>query len=102
LPQRGCERQHRHQATGVHLLGLLRAFWESGLRVPQDVAVVGFDDVAGSAFFIPPLTTVRQDFAALGRLAIDVLSDALAGSDVVRPAIPATLVVRASSVPAAG
>ncbi|MGW6129560.1 LacI family DNA-binding transcriptional regulator [Cellulomonas sp. NPDC055163] len=79
-------------------LGLLRAFWESGLRVPQDVAVVGFDDVAGSAYFIPPLTTVRQDFAALGRLAIDVLSDALAGSGVVRPAIPATLVVRASSV----
>jgi DNA-binding LacI/PurR family transcriptional regulator len=79
-------------------LGLLRAFWEAGLRVPNDVAVVGFDDIEGSAFFIPPLTTVRQDFAALGRLAITVLTDALAGVDNPWSPIPASLVVRASSV----
>jgi DNA-binding LacI/PurR family transcriptional regulator len=79
-------------------LGLLSAFWEAGLRVPHDVAVVGFDDVAGSAFFIPPLTTVRQDFAALGRLAVRVLTDALAGVDDPWSPIPTTLVVRASSV----
>lgn len=78
-------------------LGLLRAFWERGLRVPQDVSVVGFDDEAGAAYFVPPLTTVRQDFPALGRSAIDALVRALADEDVPRTLLPATLVVRASS-----
>lgn len=79
-------------------LGLLRAFWEAGLRVPHDVAVVGFDDIPSAAYFIPPLTTVRQDFAALGRLAIRALTDALAGVDEMLAPIPTSLVVRASSV----
>jgi DNA-binding LacI/PurR family transcriptional regulator len=42
-------------------LGLLRALHEAGLRVPQDVSVVGFDDVPESGYYTPPLTTVRQD-----------------------------------------
>ncbi|MFF1530658.1 LacI family DNA-binding transcriptional regulator [Cellulomonas sp. NPDC058312] len=78
-------------------LGLLRAFWERGVRVPQDVSVVGFDDEAGAAYFVPPLTTVRQDFPALGRSAIDALVRALAGEDVPRTLLPATLVPRAST-----
>jgi DNA-binding LacI/PurR family transcriptional regulator len=78
-------------------LGLLRAFWERGVRVPQDVSVVGFDDEAGAAYFVPPLTTVRQDFPALGRSAIDALVRALAGEDVPRTLLPATLVARAST-----
>lgn len=81
-------------------LGLLRAFWERGVRVPQDVSVVGFDDEAGAAYFVPPLTTVRQDFPALGRSAIDALVRALAGEDVPRTLLPATLVPRASTGPA--
>lgn len=84
-------------------LGLLRAFWEAGMRLPQDVSVVGFDDIAGSAFFIPPLTTVRQDFGALGHLAIEALTARLAGAEfVVEPILPA-LEVRASTArPPAG
>jgi len=78
-------------------LGLLRAFWERGVRVPQDVSVVGFDDEAGAAYFVPPLTTVRQDFPALGRAAIDSLVRALAGEQVPRTLLPATLVPRAST-----
>ncbi|HEY0188688.1 MAG TPA: LacI family DNA-binding transcriptional regulator [Cellulomonas sp.] len=78
-------------------LGLLRAFWERGVRVPQDVSVVGFDDEAGAAYFVPPLTTVRQDFPALGRSAIDALVRALAGQEVPRTLLPATLVPRAST-----
>ena len=54
-------------------LGLLRAFHEAGVRVPRDVLVAGFDDVPEAAYFTPPLTTVRQDFAAVGRLSIEVL-----------------------------
>ncbi|MFI2754471.1 LacI family DNA-binding transcriptional regulator [Cellulomonas sp. P22] len=78
-------------------LGLLRAFWEGGLRVPGDVAVVGFDDATGSAYFIPPLTTVRQDFVALGRLTMEALTAALEGRQVTRHTIAAQLVVRSSS-----
>ena len=50
-----------------------------GVRVPQDVSVVGFDDIAGSAHFSPPLTTVRQEFADLGRACLSVLHGAIAG-----------------------
>ena len=54
-------------------LGLLRALSEQGRRVPEDVSVVGFDDIPESAYFLPPLTTVRQDFGELGRRALDAL-----------------------------
>ena len=58
-------------------IGVLRAFSEAGRRVPADVSVVGFDDIPESGFLIPPLTTVRQDFNAVGRLAIDTLQVAM-------------------------
>lgn len=78
-------------------LGLLHAFAEGGVRVPHDVSVVGFDDVDGSAHFFPPLTTVRQDFAALGERCLGLLLAAIAG-DVLEPDLIAPrLVVRASS-----
>ena len=81
-------------------LGLLRAFWEVGLRVPQDVSVVGFDDVDGSAHFVSPLTTVRQDFAGLGRRCLEVLLQTIAGEPGPGAELIATsLVVRASSGP---
>ncbi|MFD2350026.1 substrate-binding domain-containing protein [Nonomuraea ferruginea] len=54
-------------------LGVLRAFTEKGVRVPGQVSVVGFDDIPESAFFSPPLTTIRQDFGAVGRHSIGVL-----------------------------
>ena len=54
-------------------LGALRALREHGLRVPEDVSVVGFDNIPESAFFGPPLTTVQQDFAALGEQSVDYL-----------------------------
>ena len=54
-------------------LGVLRAFTEEGVKVPEQVSVVGFDDIPESEFFSPPLTTVRQDFGAVGRRSIDVL-----------------------------
>lgn len=54
-------------------LGVLRALHEAGRRVPEQVSVVGFDDTPDSEYFIPPLTTVRQDFAELGRRSLTVL-----------------------------
>ncbi|MCH1866087.1 LacI family DNA-binding transcriptional regulator [Nocardioides sp. CFH 31398] len=60
-------------------LGLLNALHERGVRVPDDVSVVGFDDVPEAAFYWPPLTTVRQEFARLGSRAVEVTLRALAG-----------------------
>lgn len=54
-------------------LGALRALRELGLNVPKDVSVVGFDNLPESAFFEPPLTSVKQDFTALGRQSAEYL-----------------------------
>ncbi|MGI5240572.1 LacI family DNA-binding transcriptional regulator [Dactylosporangium sp. CA-139066] len=56
-------------------MGALRALHEAGRRVPADVSVVGFDDVPEAPYLLPPLTTVRQDFAELGRRSLDLLVD---------------------------
>jgi DNA-binding LacI/PurR family transcriptional regulator len=85
-------------------LGLVRALAEHGRRVPDDVSVVGFDDIPESAYFLPPLTTVRQDFGELGRLALATLVDVING----RPApaaclrIAPHLVARASAAAPGG
>jgi LacI family transcriptional regulator len=53
--------------------GVLHAAWTSNLRVPDDLAVVGFDDIPEASYFIPPLTTVRQQSAVLGSSAVRAL-----------------------------
>jgi DNA-binding LacI/PurR family transcriptional regulator len=61
-------------AANDHLaLGILRALHERGLRVPDDISVVGFDDVPEAGYFIPPLTTVRPDFHAVAERALSLL-----------------------------
>ncbi len=80
-------------------LGFLHAVQEAGLTVPEDVSVVGFDDVPESAHFTPPLTTVRQDFTALGREAMSAVLAQLKDDDSpVQPAVQVPqLVIRAST-----
>ena len=81
-------------------LGLLRALTEAGRAVPtgrRGVSVVGFDDIPEAAYLIPPLTTVRQDFQAVGRRAIEILRAALADEPAPDRLINPELVVRASS-----
>ena len=98
-------REHR-DVTAVFVandqmsLGLVRALHEAGLRVPQDVSVVGFDDIPESRQFLPPLTTVRQDFGAIGRRCVATLAAKLAGSEpaLLRPIQP-DLVIRSSTAP---
>jgi DNA-binding LacI/PurR family transcriptional regulator len=82
-------------------LGLLHAFAEQGVRVPTDVSIVGFDDIAGSAHFVPPLTTVRQEFDALGRVCLRVVHEAIGGVPIPPEVIEPVLVVRASTAPPA-
>lgn len=80
-------------------LGLLRAMSERGRAVPADVSVVGFDDIPESAYFLPPLTTVRQDFGELGRQALRLLVDRIGGRPApgVRLPVAPELIVRASA-----
>ncbi|ADM97758.1 LacI family DNA-binding transcriptional regulator [Dickeya dadantii] len=58
-------------------LGVLRAIHEYGLRVPEQISVIGFDDTRDSAYFQPPLTTIRQDFGQLGRESVNRLLECL-------------------------
>ncbi|MCX4095156.1 LacI family DNA-binding transcriptional regulator [Nocardia sp. alder85J] len=82
-------------------LGLLRSFAERGIRVPDDVSVVGFDDIPEAAYLSPPLTTVRQDFDEVGRRSMQLLLRLLEndGENPDPPAVLPTLVVRDSSAP---
>ena len=81
-------------------LRLIHGLWARGIRVPEDISVVGFDDLPESARFIPPLTTVRQDFEALGAAILSTVIGALRGELSHAPAvIRATLIVRRSTSP---
>ena len=62
-------------------LGVLRALHEAGRKVPEEVSVVGFDDMPDSGYFLPPLTTIRQDFAELGRLSLALLLEHMASNE---------------------
>ncbi|MFT3798366.1 LacI family DNA-binding transcriptional regulator [Microbacterium sp.] len=78
-------------------LGALRALADAGRSVPADVAVVGFDDVDDAAQYQPPLTTVRQDFDALGAAAVTALIAAIEGRHPSGTLLAPRLVVRASA-----
>jgi DNA-binding LacI/PurR family transcriptional regulator len=90
-------------ATGIVVgndqmaLGLMHACRDAGVSVPDDVSIVGFDDVPEAAHYPTPLTTVRQEFEQVGAAAMRVLLDDLAGrAGVVHLRIPPVLVVRES------
>ncbi|WP_141880889.1 LacI family DNA-binding transcriptional regulator [Homoserinimonas aerilata] len=81
-------------------LGVIHAFHEHRVRVPEDVSVIGFDDVPDAAHFWPPLTTVRQDFAEIGRRSMAILLDELEGTaTATHEQIAPELVLRASTAP---
>ena len=80
-------------------LGFLHACRELGLRVPEDISVVGFDDIPEAAHFAPPLTTVRQNFAEIGRRAVALLLDQLHGRAAPLELVLPELVVRESTAP---
>lgn len=84
-------------ANDLLALGMLRAFHEARVRVPDDVSIIGFDDVDGAGYFEPPLTTVRQPFAAVGHQAIEVLFAAFEGAPASRTLIAPEFVIRGST-----
>jgi DNA-binding LacI/PurR family transcriptional regulator len=88
----------------ISAIGAIRALQEHGLRVPQDVSVLGFDDIPGAAFHTPSLTTVRQPLNRMGEVAAQSLLERIEGkkeypSEI---AIEPELVVRESTAKAPG
>ena len=80
LPDEGYENAQKLLATGrrftalvsfndISAIGAMRAFRDAGLRVPEDVSVIGFDDIQGAAYLTPRLTTVRQPLRRMGVIA---------------------------------
>ena len=80
-------------------LGAIHALREHGLRVPEDISVVGFDDIPEAAYFSPPLTTVRQDFDVLGKLGVECLIERINNPDLklTQRVIKPRLMIRAST-----
>ncbi len=87
----------------ISAIGAIRALQEQGLRVPQDVSVMGFDDIPGAAFNTPTLTTVRQPLTRMGQVAAQTLLERIAGKNDYPSeiAIEPELVVRESTAKAA-
>jgi DNA-binding LacI/PurR family transcriptional regulator len=85
----------------ISAIGAMRAFQEAGLRVPQDVSIVGFDDITLASYSIPPITTVRQPLLKMGRIAAQTLLDRIEDRAPFVPeiAIEPQLAVRGSSGP---
>jgi LacI family transcriptional regulator len=85
-------------------IGAIRAIQEHGLRVPQDISVMGFDDIPGAAFYTPSLTTVQQPLNRMGEVAAEVLLERIEGKKEYpcEIAIEPALVVRESTAKAPG
>lgn len=83
-------------------LGAIAALHEHGVRVPEDVSVVGFDDVPEARYYRPPLSTVRQDFERLGGRSVTFILDLVEtpGASVEQHLIFPELIVRSSTGPA--
>jgi len=86
-------------------LGVLQFFAEKKIRVPEEIAIVGYDNISESAFFYPPLTSVQQDQHLVAKLAVEevikIIEAGWQGSEPVQPQaiiLPPTLVVRQSSL----
>jgi LacI family transcriptional regulator len=99
--------------TDVTAYAVIKAAADSGLRAPEDVSVIGFDDIESAAQIHPPLTTIHQPFMEMGRKAADLLLSAIRAADdrgddaaadepatPARLSLPTSLIVRASCGPA--
>jgi len=83
----------------VVALGAMRAARAANLRIPQDLSVVGFDDIDLAPFFEPALTTVAQPKRQMGEKAVQMILDLLAGDRVEDCVLPGRLIVRGSTMP---
>lgn len=97
LQARGVEFDAIVAASDLIAIGALRALQDSGLDVPRQVSVVGFDDIPAASSTNPPLTTVMQDTRRAGELLVETLLRQIAGDPATNSVIPTRLVVRKSA-----
>ncbi len=84
-------------ASDPMAIGAIRAWTESGIRVPHDVAIVGFDDIELAAYVTPPLTTVNIPTEIMGQMAANLLVDGIGDFDIpVALTVPTSLIIRES------
>lgn len=85
----------------ISAIGAIRAFMNHGLRVPEDISVVGFDDIQGAAFHNPSLTTIRQPLQQMGTVAARILLQRIRGQATFPDVVPIhpELVIRESTCP---
>ena len=99
---RGFDRSFLLALSGYGDADMINYFDEAGRRIPEEISVVGFDDIPESPYFMPPLTTVRQDFGEVGSRSLCVLVRTIESVEAgERPPtgslVPPELVVRAST-----
>ncbi|WP_370032458.1 LacI family DNA-binding transcriptional regulator [Qipengyuania mesophila] len=87
-------------ASDLIAIGAMRALAEAGRTVPQDVAVVGFDDIPAASLTTPPLTTVMQDIRRAGEALVETLMAQIEGGELPPRKLPGRLIVRGSTGPA--
>jgi LacI family transcriptional regulator len=88
-------------ANDLSAIRVLAVAAELGIRVPEELSVIGFDDVPEAAAATPPLTTMAQPLKEMGGRALEILLDLLKGDSVAQHLhLPAELVIRASTAPA--
>lgn len=82
-------------------IGAIRVFRDFGLRIPEDVSVIGFDDIPGAEYHSPPLTTIRQPLSRMGNTAARLLLERIRGGSLSSDEVPIVpeLVVRESTMP---
>ncbi|WP_130830708.1 LacI family DNA-binding transcriptional regulator [[Erwinia] mediterraneensis] len=80
-------------------LGAMHALHQFGIAIPQQMSLMGYDDTAESAWYQPPLTTVRQDLRLLGEVSVDRLLARLHAETDTTPALETSLVLRATTAP---
>ena len=83
-------------ASDTIAIGAMKAFWEHGLIIPDDIAIVGFDDLPAASMTHPPLTTVQQDYRRAGEVLVDSLLTQLRNEAAASAVLPARLIVRES------
>ena len=97
LLRRGLPFDAVFAASDLIAIGAMRALIEHGLRIPEDVAVVGFDDIPAARISTPTLTTVVQDTTRAGELLVDKLMRLVHGEPAESQRLPTTLVIRKST-----
>ena len=84
-------------ASDTIALGMMKALNEAGIKVPEQVAIVGYDDISVSAFTTPALTTIRQDTTSGGKQLVDLLFQRMAGKKVESAVMDTRLIIRSST-----